>query len=181
MSVDHGENWGVLCLHKYFGNFISHAKSIYLKNVGRNHGNTTEEPSLLNLGSLSWTVSTITLLTINYSNASIPKLTNSNRQSSCPVRCKCQTQSQLLSCRWLWSKVLLGLLEDKSVLCLLSSNLHCLHLPLITMTNPSSPSRNHMKVFYGNSGWQVGLLCLLVHSAGACYEHGNLALPNTLG
>jgi len=36
--------FGVLYLHKYFGNFtyfISHAKSIYLKNIGRNRGNTT--------------------------------------------------------------------------------------------------------------------------------------------
>jgi hypothetical protein len=35
--------FGVLCLHKYFGNFtnfISHAKSIYLKNIGHDRGNT---------------------------------------------------------------------------------------------------------------------------------------------
>jgi hypothetical protein len=36
----------VLYLPKYFGNFtnfISHAKSIYLKNIGRDRGNTTSQ------------------------------------------------------------------------------------------------------------------------------------------
>jgi len=38
--------FGVLYLHKYFGNFtyFIHAKSIYLENVGCDCGNTTPQP-----------------------------------------------------------------------------------------------------------------------------------------
>jgi hypothetical protein len=44
VKTEDPENRGVLCLHKYFGNFtnfISHTKLIYLKNIGHNHGNTS--------------------------------------------------------------------------------------------------------------------------------------------
>ena len=44
VEIEDPENRGVFYLHKYFGNFtyfISHTKSIYLKNIGRDHGNTS--------------------------------------------------------------------------------------------------------------------------------------------
>lgn len=62
---------------------------------------------------------------------------------------------------------IVGLPKDKSVLRLLSSNLHCLHLPPITTTNPPPFSRHHTKVFREKSGLRVGLSCLLVRSARA--------------
>ena len=43
VKIEDPQNQGVIYLHKYFGNFtnfISHAKSIYLKNVGHDRGNT---------------------------------------------------------------------------------------------------------------------------------------------
>jgi hypothetical protein len=44
VKIDDPSVFGVLYLHRYFGYFtyfISHAKSIYLKNVGHDRGNTS--------------------------------------------------------------------------------------------------------------------------------------------
>jgi hypothetical protein len=49
-KIEDPENQGVLYLPRYFGNLIiliSHVKSIYLKNIGHNHGNTSGKQDIL--------------------------------------------------------------------------------------------------------------------------------------